>query len=195
MLRRAYKQARSRRELSARLDDMELRSGFSRPAIISRAAELRLNAPRRPWSEEEIVLLTELAGTLSKASIARRLGRSYWSVKGAFARLEFSARVVEGFTREDVAELLGASPRTIRGWIAREWLFVRDGRITELSLRRFLREHSEEYSLSRVDETWFKGMVFPAFGRNSSEPQRIGSPKVSGVLQIGTALRKAAIGH
>jgi DNA-binding CsgD family transcriptional regulator len=169
MLRRAYKQARSRRELSASLDDMERRTGFSRPAILSHAADLCLNAPRKSWSQREMGLLAEVAGTLSKASIARKLGRSYWSVKGAFARLEFSARVVEGFTREDVAGLLGVSPKTVRAWIKAGWLFVRGGRITESSLRRFLCEHSEEYSLSRVDETWFKGMVFPMFGRKISE--------------------------
>ena len=110
MLRRAYKQVHRRQDLSTSLDEMECRTGFSRAAILSRAAELRLNAPRRPWSEQEIRLLAQSAGTVSKASIARKLGRSYWSVKAAFARLEFSARLVEGFTREDIAGLLGASP-------------------------------------------------------------------------------------
>ena len=175
MLRRAYKQAHNRRKLSASLDEMERRTGFSRAAILSRAAELRLNSPRRPWSEQETRRLAEFAGTLGKASIARKLGRSYWSVKAAFSRLEFSARLVEGFTREDIAGLLGASPRTVRGWIERGWLLVRDGRVTESSLRRFLCEHSEEYSLSRVDETWFKGMVFPMFGHNVTAPRRIGA--------------------
>jgi hypothetical protein len=30
---------------------------------------------------------------------------------------------------------------------------------------RFLRDHPEEYRLNRVDETWFKGLMFPLFGR------------------------------
>ena len=195
MLRRAYKQAHNRRKLSASLDEVERRTGFSRPAILSRAAELRLNDPRRPWSEQEVRLLAEFAGTVSKASIARKLGRSYWSVKAAFARLEFSARLVEGFTREDVAGLLGAGPRTVRGWIERGWLLVRDGRITESSLRRFLCEHAEEYSLSRVDETWFKGMVFPMFGRNVTEPQRIRSqPREPAAANWNTVENVSSVG-
>ena len=193
MLRCAYKQARDREELSANLDAVLRRSGFSRPAILSRAAELRLNAPRRSWSEREMRLLAEFAGTLSKASIARKLGRSYCSVKGAFARLEFSSRVVEGFSRDDVAGLLGVGAKAVRSWIEVGWLSVRCGRITESSLRRFLCEHSEEYSLRRVDETWFKGMVFPAFGRNANVPQVVRSPR--SLWEGGLPRRAAGIAH
>jgi hypothetical protein len=30
---------------------------------------------------------------------------------------------------------------------------------------KFLRDHPEEYRLNRVDEAWFKGLMFPSFGR------------------------------
>ena len=48
------------------------------------------------------------------------------------------------------------------------------GRVTEKSLERFLRQHSEEYQLSRVDETCFKGMLFSSFGRPGGGTQDSG---------------------
>ena len=49
------------------------------------------------------------------------------------------------------------------------WLRVQQGRVTEPSIIKFLREHPEEYRLSRVDEAWFKGLLFPAFGLKRNE--------------------------
>lgn len=164
----AYQRARSRRELSESIDHLQRRTGFSRAAILSRATELHLSSERQAWTDQEIEILRELAGTLSKSAIARKLGRSYWSVKGAFSRMEISARLTDGYSREDAAMLLGVSARSIRSWISMGWLVVRDGRISEASMRTFLRRHSEEYSLNRVDEPWFKGMVFPSFGRRAA---------------------------
>jgi hypothetical protein len=123
-----------------------------------------MSAKRRHWSREEIEVLSETAGTLSKAAIARKLKRSYWSVKAECTRLQISSRLCEGYSRRDVECLLGVGQRSIRKWIAMGWLRVQDGRVTEPSIIRFLREHPEEYRLSRVDEAWFKGLLFPAFG-------------------------------
>jgi hypothetical protein len=50
-------------------------------------------------------------------------------------------------------------------WIKLGWLRVQDDRITETSMMKFLRDHPEEYRLNRVDEAWFKGLMFPSFGR------------------------------
>ena len=111
-------------------------------------------------------LLGELAGTLTKSAIARKLGRSYWSVKAQCSRLSIQSRLTSGYSRIDIQYLLGVGGRSTARWIKRGWLKLQNDRITEASVIKFLREHPEEYRLSRVDETWFKGLLFPSFGRN-----------------------------
>jgi DNA-binding CsgD family transcriptional regulator len=162
-LKRAYQGASTRRELSGDLDQLQLRTGFTRVVILARAATLGFGARRRRWTAEEIEVLTNAAGRLS--DIARRLNRSYGSVKGEFSRLELRSRVMDGYSQTDVAYLLGASPRSVRKWLSLGWLKLQHSRITEASLIRFIRTQPEEYQLSRVDEAWFKGVLFSAFGR------------------------------
>jgi hypothetical protein len=87
-------------------------------------------------------------------------------VKAQCSRLSIQSRLTSGYSRADVEYLLGVGARSVRKWIKLGWLRVQDDRITETSMVRFLRDHSEEYRLNRVDETWFKGLLFPSFGRN-----------------------------
>jgi len=106
--------------------------------------------------------LGDLAGTQSKSSIARRLGRSYWAVKAQCAKHNISARVTSGYSRADLEYLLGVGSRSVRKWIQLGWLKIQQDRINEPGMIKFLREHPEEYRLNRVDETWFKGLLFPS---------------------------------
>jgi hypothetical protein len=174
-LQLAYKEAHTRRELSGNLDRFQKRSGFTRIVMLARAAQLGISAKRKRWTPEEIEVLGEAAGSLSKAAIARRLKRSYWAVKAECSRLQISSRLSKGYSRADIECLLGVGPRSVRRWIALGWLRVQDGRVTEPSVIKFLREHPEEYRLSRVDEPWFKGLLFPSFGvkRDRDGPQAI----------------------
>jgi hypothetical protein len=165
-LRIAYQEARDRRELTQSLSALQKRTGFTRVVVLSRATMLGLSSPSKRWTAGELEMLGELAGTLSKSAIARRLGRSYWSVKAQCSRLCIQSRVTSGYSRADVEYLLGVGARSIRKWIKLGWLRVQDDRITEASMMKFLRDHPEEYRLNRVDEAWFKGLLFPSFGRN-----------------------------
>src|SRR5215470_10617727 len=168
MLVSAYRRALTRRELSRSLTALQLRSGFTRVVILERAVQLRLSfSRRRPWAPEEIALLESMAGRYSTASISRRLKRTFGSVKAKLKQLEISARVTEGYSQADLAELLGASPASIRRWGRNGWLPLVNGRISETAVVKFLRLHPHEYQLRRVDEAWFKGLLFPAF--NSAE--------------------------
>jgi hypothetical protein len=47
---------------------------------------------------------------------------------------------------------------------------------------KFLREHPEEYRLSRVDEAWYKGLLFQSFGikRDRDLPHVINKPVAPG---------------
>ena len=35
-----------------------------------------------------------------------------------------------------------------------------DGRLSEVAVARFIRKYPQEYDLARVDQAWFKAMVF-----------------------------------
>jgi hypothetical protein len=127
---------------------------------------LGLSAKRRRWTTAEIETLASEAGRMSKSAIARKMKRSYWSIKAECSKLELRCRISEGYSQADVAYLLGASVRSVRKWISVGWLRLQHSRITEASLIRFIRTRTEEYQLSRVDEAWFKGVLFSAFGRD-----------------------------
>lgn len=171
LLMSGYLRAQNREELSENLDHLQHRTGFTRVVILARAAHLGLSfARRRPWTLQETALLECLAGQYSAASIARRLGRTFASVKAKVKQLEISVRLTEGYSQADLATLLGASPTSIRRWCRMGWLTVIDGRIPESSVVRFLKRHPHEYQLRRVEEAWFKGLLFPAFNSVDSSP-------------------------
>src|SRR5262245_19922923 len=55
ILRRAYKNADNRQELSTNLNHLQRLSGFTRNVILSRAVQLGLSfSTRRPWTNEEV---------------------------------------------------------------------------------------------------------------------------------------------
>jgi hypothetical protein len=147
---------------------MQRLSGFTRGVILSRAADLGLSfAVRRPWSEAEMESLREELGTSSKSQIAKRMGRTYYSVKAQVSKMVLSSRVTADYSQQDVQQLFGVGRKRVYQWVRNGWLQLLNDRITEKSLERFLRQHPGEYQLSRIDEAWFKGMLFPAFGRFS----------------------------
>lgn len=138
--------------------------GYNLHVLSRRAVHLGLSfSRRRPWTQEEAALLESLAGRYSPASLARKLGRTFASIKAKLKQLEISARVSEGYSQADLQELLGASRTSIRRWCRMGWLPVVNGRIPERAVARFLRSHPHEYQLRRVDEAWFKGLLFPSF--------------------------------
>jgi DNA-binding CsgD family transcriptional regulator len=163
-LRRAYQSARNRGALVEGISYLQRLTRFPRSVIVSRAAYLGLAGKRgERWSTEEILTLREIVGSRSLSSIAHELGRSYYSVKGQIARLQLCARVTEGYSCEQLQRLLGVSRRRVRQWIALRWVKPICNRIPEQEVARFLRRHPQQYQLNRVDEAWFKGLVFPAF--------------------------------
>jgi hypothetical protein len=166
----AYKEARDRCSLTENLNTLLQRSGFPRVVILARAERLGLSSTKRRWTAEEAEYLSESAGTLTKVAIARKLRRSYWSVKARCSQLQISSRLTNGYSRTDVQYLLGVGTRSVKKWIKMGWVRLQDNRLTEASVAKFLRDHPDEYKLNRVDEAWFKGILFPAFGRTSREP-------------------------
>src|SRR5262249_48602634 len=164
MLRRAYMNAKTRTDLTRALDHVQRISGFTRFVVMAHAKELGLSfCEPRPWSPEEIDFLQEHAGAMSKRAIAAKLGRTHYSVKGMASRLDLRLRVLDGYSRQDLCELLGTGIKQVCRWIENGWIKVENGRITEKSVTLFLRRHPEQYRLSRVDDAWYKGLLFPSF--------------------------------
>lgn len=172
-LRRVYRTARTRNALIEGITHLQRLTEFPRSVIVSRAAGLGLTSRRgEPWAVHELAALCSKAGTRSVSDIARHLKRSYYSVKGQLCRLRLSARVIDGYSQDDLQNLLGVSSRRVRRWVNLKWLTVQGGRISERDLIRFLQRHPNEYQLNRVEEAWFKGLMFPAF--NSATLHRAG---------------------
>jgi hypothetical protein len=164
-LRQVYRRSRNRRELSVELN--RLASTLRRPKFIiaNRAQSLGLSLlPWKPWSKEEILTLRELAGQKGVRTIAKLMKRSYHSVKHQLFRMALSTQVSEGYSIQQLKSLMGVPHTRIQMWLTTKALKMKDERITEESVRKFLTDHMEAYSFRRVDEPWLKGMLNPNFG-------------------------------
>jgi hypothetical protein len=166
-LTRTYQSSKRREELTKGLNHFQRLTGFTRIVITSRAGALGLSfVERRKWTAEELEFVREHAGELSHSAIARRLKRTNYSVKAKVSQLALSLRVREGYSIDDLRSLLGVRASSVRRWVVAGWLRLQNDRVSETSVRQFLFEHPEEYSLRRVDEAWYKGLIFPTFGRS-----------------------------
>jgi hypothetical protein len=179
LLRRAYGNAGDRNALMAAISEVVRRTSFPRRALLLRAQKLGITCDERhPWTKAEIERLHELVGRYPKHAIAKIMRRTVISVSDKMKRLQMSSRLSEGYSVKDLVDCLGVSPQTVKIWIGRGWLryggqgsALHSTRIPEPSVKRFLKEHPEEYRLARVDEAWFKGMLFTAFGVNMNAPK------------------------
>jgi len=160
-------------------------TGLPRWYIKRQAARLGLtmHIDRMPWTAAEVDLLERLVGTVSTATIAKRLRRSQVSVVNKLKRLHISRRVREGYTMRDLEVCLGEDHHKIRQWIASGWLRDHvqgtqrhDGngkdihRIREKDILSFVRNHPQEINLGKVDQTWFLDLVLLK-GREVREQQ------------------------
>jgi len=149
------------------LDRMSGLTKWPRHALKVEAIRLRLVTHHtRAWSREEEEYLRERAGVISVAGMARKLGRSQASVESRLARLKVSRKPREGYTLIDLRDAFGAHRDIVKRWMDRGLLGAvrKDNglRVSDEAVVRFLREHPREYDLRRVDQDWFKAMVFGA---------------------------------
>jgi hypothetical protein len=172
-LRRIYTDnAGSRIRLSEALRSFQKRVGWPRGTILIRAMHLTITVIKRnPWTKEHDLLLRDMAGNRSMDFMAKVLHRSFASIRSRITVFKLSRRCAEGYSRNDLIQVFGVSQVTTRKWIALGWLSPKPStdRIPEAQVMRFITAHPEEYSLKRVDEAWFKGMMFPNFGINAHD--------------------------
>jgi hypothetical protein len=126
--------------------------------ILKRTAELKLTNWYRPWTSEEKDYILDHAREFSVVEMARNLGRTPEAVYQMLWRNKESARVRDGYTQQDLAQIFHVSPRKVRRWVRRGWLTPCEGRIKDRGLNRFLKEHRDAVDAARIDKEyrlWF----------------------------------------
>jgi len=113
--------------------------------------------------------LLNLAGSKNVRFIAERLHRSVAAVRKRLSRLgETSTRVREGLTKNQLAELIASSPKTIQRWIDLGWLHGgyegknRDDdsiRISDKQFFEFWRNHPEQVLIHRWNREALEWLV------------------------------------
>jgi transposase-like protein len=166
-LAEAYASPR-RQELTKALDRLVRETGWPRFAF-TQAAERQglVTVTLRRWTRAEDEHLEEHAGSVSLVGLARQLKRSERSVDSRLQRLQLSRARSEGYHIRDLAECFGVTPQRVQRWFDRG-LFgkvhalggVNGKRVTEANVEAFIRRHHGEYDMRRVDQVWFKAMVF-----------------------------------
>jgi len=164
-VRYAYRIPR-KREITRRLTALARKTGWPRWQFRIRAADLGLLPfHRRPWTPAELDYLAEHIGSLSIDQLARRLNRTTRSIQLRAQFIDLSTRVRDGYTLADLSAVLGVDHRRAASWVKRG-LFgkpLANGqgiRVQDRQVLNFLRRCPSEYDLARVDQEWFKSMVF-----------------------------------
>lgn len=159
-LRQIYRRS-SRKRLSAEITKLCSAYRMPRTAVANRARTLALNSlhPFKPWSDEEKIALRKLAGLMGVNTIAKRLARSPYSIKSQLFRMDLTAQLTDGYTVRQLQLLLGVPNRSIQMWLTTKALRMDKERITESSVRDFVKNNMYEYSFKRVDEPWLKSML------------------------------------
>lgn len=162
-------------------------TGLPRWYIKRQAARLGLtmHMDRRPWTQAELLVLEDLVGSASAATIAKRLRRPVSSIVNKCKRLRISRRVRDGYTMRDLELCLGEDHRKISGWIKDGWLrdtlqgtHRHDGngtdihRIHERDILNFIKNHPQEINLGKVDQMWFLDLVLLR-GRGVREARKL----------------------
>jgi len=169
-LRAMYAEAKSRKALTAGIDDLSRRFGFPRHIIRLRAQKFAITVvDYRRWTEDELAYLRENAGQVPVSAMIKRLRRNFYSISSRIRALGLSRDARDGYSIANLTEVLGVSYHSVAKWIAAGWIRLGingrfRGRASEDTMRAFLHRHAEEYDLRRVDQAWFKGMVFADFG-------------------------------
>jgi hypothetical protein len=123
--------------------------------------------PWRAWTTVDDEILREKIGIRSVSCLTKALHRSSEAVKWRARQLNLSTLPADGFTVDDLAQAFGVGDAKVRKWAERGLL----GKIqkaapplgwhfTEAAVLKFIHSYPHEYNLARVDQTWFKGMLF-----------------------------------
>lgn len=131
---------------AATMKILALHPEWTHDAVAWRAQALGVTnhrvAPARRWNQPLDEALRELADC-SLDVIARRLRRTPKAVLSRIRRLGFDATFFGGQKTKDLVRYLNVSEGQVKSWVRSGWLVRKRGRITDDSLARFCREHSD----------------------------------------------------
>ena len=136
--------------------EVERLTGFPQEAIMRRTRKLGVYASHSsastPWTDADLRFLLESVQHLTVKVIAKELHRSEKAVWRKVGDLGLSAKCEEGYTVTEVIQKLHVWHRRMKSWVTNGWIKIgRNRRITERSLRSFLREHPEELKWDLFD--------------------------------------------
>lgn len=104
-----------------------------------------------PWTEAQAkALIGSLGEDVSLETIAKRTGHTVKAVRAKMARLGYTAADIPGFATAELATLLLVTSRQIARWKEKQWLKTKNHRITEESVRCFLRAHSDRIDFDKL---------------------------------------------
>ena len=161
-IRQAYRRSTNRLELTAEITKLCTAFRVPRTALFNHARTLGMNSfhPFKPWTDDEKVALRKLVGIMSVRAIAKRLGRSPHSIKSQLFQMDLTAQLANGYSVRQLQNLLGVPNRSIQMWLTTKALRMdKEERITEASVRKFVKNFMYEYSFRRVDEPWLKSLL------------------------------------
>jgi hypothetical protein len=172
-LRRMYDSA-----IRGRSQEIANRLGRPRWVVNRRAVALGLSRPKdRPWSHEDRDYLEANYHRSAIKVMAKRLQRSPTAIKLKAKRLGLR-KYDEGYTASSLAEALGVDPHWVLSRIRTGKLRAAPRRterkpeqggdswlITDDALLDFLREHSYDIDLHKVDSLWFMDLIGPCLQR------------------------------
>ena len=123
-MRRGYRSATQKREVTELLTYMQRVTGYPRHIIGLQAQRLGLSFKvQKPWGAQEIEILREFAGTMTTRNIARRLAQwSQSSVKNKLHQLHISSMLTDSYSVRQLCELFGVSKPTVNGWLRKGWM-------------------------------------------------------------------------
>jgi hypothetical protein len=144
------------RGVGVAVSDLQRITGYPRDAVLRHAYKLGVAKPAcsllREWKDAELRFLVESVQHLSVKTIAKELGRTERAIWRKVEELGLSAKCLEGFTTREVLKKLHVWHARLKSWIESGWIKVgRNRRITERSLRSFLREHRDELNWDAFD--------------------------------------------
>ena len=163
IVRATWQNPQDYKSLTLAINDAVRRIGYPRYIVRMRAQRLGLTFDTRhkwePWEER---YLMQNAGVISPKRMQRALGHGWTRIEAKMASMGLRAAIREGMTVRDLCMGTGASHHTVAKWEANGWLRRYGGRFSEATVRTFVQEHPEQYDLRKVNQEWFKALLFPS---------------------------------
>lgn len=168
ILRAAWRNAGDKYKLTAAISDATRRIGYPRYILLLRAQRMGLTFDtRHKWEKWEEEYLLQNAGVLSIKSMQRKLGHGWSAIASKIDSMGLRYGIKEGMSAADLATGFGVAHQTVKKW-EDIGIIKRGGkghpnpdRFSDATVRAFAAKYPDMYDLRRVDQEWYKALLFP----------------------------------